>query len=129
MRIGSKTKAIGTVLASSALVLGMSTSASAVTTIPANGYGYAEWNSDPSGSIPGDSLRVCDNKSDGYGVKARAFNSNYDTVRTASTAGANAPYCTEWKGGNLPEGTRYQIITYRVSGGDEIVLDHRFVSA
>ncbi|MFD9288077.1 hypothetical protein ACFWBV_07155 [Streptomyces sp. NPDC060030] len=129
MRIGPKSKAIGTILASSALVFGMSTSASAVTTIPANGYGHAEWNADPSGSTPGDSLRVCDTKADGYGVKARVFNSNYDTVRTASTAGTNAPYCTGWKSGDLPEGTRYQIITYRVKGDDEIVLDHRFVSA
>ncbi|WP_399885449.1 hypothetical protein ACGH7X_14695 [Streptomyces sp. BBFR51] len=129
MRIGSKTKAIGTLAASGVLVLGISTSASAVDTIPASSYGHAEWNANPSGSTPGDSLRACDTKADGYGVKAKAFNSNYDVVRTASTSGLSAGHCTSWKSGNLPEGQRFQIITYRVKGGNEIVLDHRFVSS
>ncbi|MEU3727930.1 hypothetical protein AB0E81_00720 [Streptomyces sp. NPDC033538] len=129
MRIGSKTKAIGTVAASGVLVFGISTSATALDTIPASSYGRAEWNANPSGSTPGDSLRACDTNADGYGVKAKMFNSNYDVVRTASTSGLSAGQCTSWKSGNLPEDNRFQIITYRVKGGNEIVLDHRFVSS
>lgn len=128
MRIGSKTKAIGTVLASGVLVLGMSTAASAAT-IPAAGYGYAEWNADPSGSTPGDALRACDNNADGYGVTAKLLNSNYDILRTATTSGLSAGHCSVWKTGNLPEGNRYMIITYRTKGGDELTLDHGFVSS
>ncbi|ANB06625.1 hypothetical protein SAM40697_2666 [Streptomyces ambofaciens] len=129
MRIGSKTKAIGTVVASGILVIGISTSASAYDNIPAGNYGYAQWNANPSGSTPGDSLRACDTNADGYGVKAKAFNSNYDVVRTASTSGLSAGQCTSWKSGDLPEDNRFQIITYRVKDGNEIVLDHRFVSS
>lgn len=129
MRIGSKTKAIGTVLASGALVLGISSSASAATTIPAGSYGYAQWNADPSGSTPGDSLRVCDNKADGFGVTAKLMNSQYVVIRTVTTAGHSANYCSDWKSGNLTEGDRFLVYTYRTKGGDEVMIDSAFVGA
>ncbi|MEU1468891.1 hypothetical protein ABZ434_11795 [Streptomyces sp. NPDC005761] len=129
MRIGSKTKAIGTVVASGVLVLGMSTAASAATTIPAAGYGYAEWNADPSGSTPGDSLRVCDDNADGFGVTAKLMNSQYVVIRTVTTAGHSAKYCSPWKSGNLTEGDRFLVYTYRTKGGDEVMIDSRFVGA
>lgn len=132
MRIGSKTKAIGTVLASGALVLGISSSASAATTIPGGRYGYAQWNADPSGSTPGDSLRVCDNNADGFGVTAKLMNSQYVVIRTVTTAGHSAGtsgYCSPWKSGNLTEGDRFLVYTYRTKGGDEVMIDSAFVGA
>lgn len=129
MRIGSKTKAIGTVLASGVLVLGMSTAASAATNIPAGSYGYAQWNADPDGSIPGDSLRVCDNNADGFGVTAKLMNSQYVVIRTVTTAGHSAGYCSPWKSGNLKEEDRFLVYTYRTKAGDELMIDSRFVGA
>ncbi|MET7365710.1 hypothetical protein ABZS61_07745 [Streptomyces sp. NPDC005566] len=129
MRIGPKTKAIGTVLTSGVLVIGMSTAASAATTIPAGSYGRAEWNADPAGSTPGDALRACDTDADGYGVKATLMNSNYDILRTVTTSGLSAGQCSAWKGGNLPEHTRYLITTFRTKAGDDLTLDHKFVSS
>ncbi|MFD0026166.1 hypothetical protein [Streptomyces sp. NPDC058382] len=122
MRIGPKAKAVGTVLASCVLVLGISTSASALTKISAYGYGHAEWNANPDGSWPGDSLRACDTNADGYGVKAKLLDSSFTVIRTASTAGLSAGHCTEWKSGNLPENHSYMVITYRVKGSEEITL-------
>ncbi|MEU9952273.1 hypothetical protein [Streptomyces sp. NBC_01336] len=129
MRIGAKTKAIGTVLASGVLVLAMSTAASAATTIPAGSYGYAEWNADPDGSRPGDSLRVCDDKADGFGVTAKLMNSQYVVIRTVTTAGHSSDYCSPWKSGNLTEGDRFLVYTYRTKGGDEVMMDYRSVGA
>lgn len=129
MGIGQRTKAIGTVLASGVLVIGMSTSASAATSIPAGSYGHAEWNADPAGSTPGDALRVCDTDADGYGVKATLMNSNYDILRTVTTSGLSAGHCSAWKSGNLPERTRFLITTFRTKGGDDLTLDHKFVSS
>lgn len=86
-------------------------------------------NAAPSGSTPGDALRACDNNADGYGVTAKLLNSNYDILRTATTSGLSAGHCSIWKTGNLPEGNRYLIITNRTKGGDELTLDHGFVSS
>ncbi|MFJ8888069.1 hypothetical protein ACIRJR_32355 [Streptomyces sp. NPDC102402] len=129
MRIGSKAKAIGTVLASGVLVLGIATSASATTRISANSYGYGEWNADPAGTMPGDSLRACDTDADGYGVVARLYNSSYEPIRTATTSGLSAGQCSKWMSGNLTEGQRYTVMTYRVQGGNEIFLNSDFVYA
>ncbi|WP_326661812.1 hypothetical protein [Streptomyces sp. NBC_00385] len=129
MRIGAKTKAIGTVLASGVLVLTMSTAASAATTIPAASYGYAQWNPNPSGSTPGDAMRACDNSADGYGVTAKLMNSDYVWIRTVTTAGHSANYCTPWKGGDLDEDDRFLVYTFRTKGGEEVMIDYRSVGA
>jgi hypothetical protein len=66
--------------------------------------GYSDFNADPSGSIPGDSIRACDGKADGRGIVTQLdINRNGTVDRSASTRGKNAPYCTSWKGGNIAE--------------------------
>lgn len=60
----------------------------------------------PSGSIPGDSIRACDNTADGWGIEAWLDINRDGTIdRIASTRGHNAPYRTSWKSGDIPEGT------------------------
>ncbi|MEU2586500.1 hypothetical protein ABZ612_26765 [Streptomyces avermitilis] len=129
MKIGHKTKAVGTVLASCALVLGIATSASATTKVWADDAGYAEWNADPEGSIPGDSIQACDTKADGWGVKAVLALDGTAPNRTASTAGHPKGYCTGWKSGNLPEGNPYLLSVYKVQGDTEILIDYKVVNA
>jgi hypothetical protein len=128
MSLGTKAKAVGTVAASCALVLGLATSAMATTKVYANSYGYGEWNSDPSGSIPGDAMRACDNNSDGYGVTAKLIY-NFDIIRTATTSGHNAGYCSAWKSGDLPEGRKYMLQVFRVKDGVEIDINWAWVTA
>lgn len=126
MKIGLKAKAAGSVVASCALVLGIATSASAGDKVWADDYGYGEWQANPSGSIPGDAIRACDTKADGYGVIAK-LSEDYDIFRTASTSGHNAGYCTGWKSGDLPEDHRYLLQIYRVKNGMEIPIDWKIV--
>jgi hypothetical protein len=128
MKIGTRTKAAGTVLTSCALVLGIATSASATDKLWAGDAGYAEWNADPDGSIPGDSIRACDKKADGWGVKAVLLIPGHNN-REASTAGHPSGYCTGWKSGNIGEGERLQLTVYKVRGDDEIIIDYKIVYA
>ncbi|MFJ2946561.1 hypothetical protein ACIO8H_02780 [Streptomyces sp. NPDC087226] len=80
--------------------------------------GSATWNQDPSGSTPGDAIRACDTKSDGWGIEA-ALDYNYDGVidRYVDTRGHNAGYCSPWKGGDLPEGKSVRMYVTPVKGG------------
>jgi len=128
MKIGHKTKAIGTVVASCALVLGIATSASATTKLWAYDDGYAEWNADPDGAIPGDSIRACDTNADGWGIKA-ILDITGSAPRTATTAGHPKGYCSPWKSGNLPEGEKYFLTVYKVKGDQEIAVDFKVVTA
>lgn len=54
------------IVGAGALVLGMQGSAWAAEKIPVSG-GYGQWQADPSGSVPGDSIRACDTAADGWG--------------------------------------------------------------
>ncbi len=66
--------------------------------------GYGWFKADPLGSTPGDALKACDLRADGYSIKAWLTNRNTgNLIRTASTAGHAANYCTDWKTGDLPE--------------------------
>ncbi|MQY11234.1 hypothetical protein SRB5_13490 [Streptomyces sp. RB5] len=76
--------------------------------------GYVQWQQDPSGSIPGDSLRVCDDIADGYGVEADLIVGGVIN-RTATSQGHSSPYCSPWKSGNLTEGNSYTIDTWVMS--------------
>jgi hypothetical protein len=118
-----------TVTAGLVLTLGLATSASAATQIPADGTGYAYWQSDPSGTIPGDALRVCDTKADGYGVRAVLTTYSGGSYREVNTSGHAAGYCTPWKTGDLPEGTKLVITTHYGSSGNWVSADMAFVTA
>ncbi len=91
--------------------------------------GYGWFNADPigsgSGSVPGDALKACDMASDGYYIKA--WLTNRDTgklIRTASTGGHTAPYCTSWQTGNLPEQTRVWLEVCKMSGTKRVSCNH-----
>ncbi|MEU9576681.1 hypothetical protein [Streptomyces chilikensis] len=129
MNSDRKLRAVLTVVAGSVLALGTATSASAATQIPADGAGYAYWQADPSGSTPGDALRVCDTKADGYAVRAVLTTYSGGSYREVNTSGHAAGYCTAWKTGDLPEGTKLVITTHYGSGGNWISADMAFVTA
>ncbi|WP_151771455.1 hypothetical protein [Streptomyces abyssomicinicus] len=129
MNINHKPRAVLTAVAGFVLMLGTATSASAATQIPADGTGYAYWQSDPSGSTPGDALRVCDTKADGYAVRAVLTTYSGGSYREVSTSGHAAGYCSPWKTGDLPEGTKLVITTHYGSSGNWVAADMDFVTA
>ncbi|MGW5974844.1 hypothetical protein [Streptomyces sp. NPDC055186] len=101
-----------------AITFGMQGSAWAAQTITLPGAGYGQWQADPDGSIPGDSIRACDNVADGYGIEVHLdIHQDGDVDRVATTAGYSSPFCTAWKSGNIPEGTKVRIWVYKVKGG------------
>ncbi|MFZ4280622.1 hypothetical protein [Streptomyces rhizosphaericola] len=84
-----------------------------------DGGGYGQWSADPSGSTPGDAIRACDDTSDGWGIQLELDIHRDGTVdRIATTRGHNAPYCTEWKTGNIKEGTKVTLKLYKVKGNE-----------
>ncbi|MDX2682413.1 hypothetical protein [Streptomyces soliscabiei] len=84
----------------------------------ANGAGYGTFNADPNGSIPGDSIRACDTKADGWGVQTALDYPPFDQKmdRIVDTRGHAAGYCSPWKSGDLPEGVTYRMYVTPVSG-------------
>ncbi|GAA2338358.1 hypothetical protein OKJ48_09915 [Streptomyces kunmingensis] len=115
MKLSSKFKFSAMAMTGAAvLTLGMAPTAQADTSGPlripsASGSspGYVEWNPDPYNGIPGDSMRVCDTKEDGWGItaKLRKDDDGQYNDRTVTTRGHNSPYCSPWASGNLPENT------------------------
>jgi hypothetical protein len=101
------------------LIIGMQGQAWAgqVKITAADNAGTGTFNSDPDGSIPGDSIRACDTKSDGWGIEV-ALDYNGDLVmdRIVDTRGHLAGYCSPWKGGNLTEGRTVRMYVTPVSG-------------
>ncbi|MFE2357904.1 hypothetical protein [Streptomyces parvulus] len=95
--------------------------AGSVTIYASNGGGSGTWNADPSGSIPGDSIRACDTKSDGWAVET-SLDYNYDGVidRRVNTNGHTAGYCTPWKTGDLTEGktVRMYVVPVKSNGSN-----------
>ncbi|MFF8601072.1 hypothetical protein ACF065_18260 [Streptomyces sp. NPDC015232] len=87
--------------------------------------GYGWFNADPIGSNPGDALKACDWASDGYYIKA--WLTNRDTgkvIRTASTAGHTANYCTGWQTGDLPEQTPVWLEVCKMSGTTRVLCEY-----
>jgi hypothetical protein len=80
--------------------------------------GYATFNADPDGSIPGDSIRACDTSADGWAVEAALDYPPFDgnPERTTNTRGHAAGYCTPWKTGDLDENTTYRLYVSTVKG-------------
>lgn len=79
--------------------------------------GTVAWNSDPSGSYPGDAMMVCDQESDGWAIEAELYRPGSGLVeREASTRGHNAVYCTPWITGDLPENVAWNIQINMVRG-------------
>ncbi|MEU3733258.1 hypothetical protein AB0E81_28235 [Streptomyces sp. NPDC033538] len=135
---GRFTKRVGTLFASSALILGTSftigsTEAAAAAqwtfekgSVSSDGdfnitafnngtfAGAMQWNADPSGSTPGDAFRVLDRLADGWGVEATMISPS--TGRKATTRGHNAPYTSSWNSGNLTEGSTVYIQLCAVKG-------------
>ncbi|MYY10350.1 hypothetical protein GT204_15915 [Streptomyces sp. SID4919] len=109
---------------SAALIFGMQGTALAAQTVNVpSGGGYGQWQADPSGSIPGDSIRACDTGSDGDYVRVDLdVNRNGSIDRTAWTKGHPAPSCSAWISGNLAEGTPVTIWVMRVDSGGTILL-------
>jgi hypothetical protein len=91
-----------------------------------DGAGRAWWNADPYVpdpqnplvKIPGDAIRACDYKADGWGVKVYLdYNMDGDAERTVSTQGHNSPYCTGWATGDItPEGRKMHLWGCLVKG-------------
>lgn len=81
------------------------------------GAGYGTFNADPDGSIPGDAIRACDTKADGWGVEAALDYPPFDLKmdRIVDTRGHAAGYCTPWKDGDLREGITYRLYVTPVS--------------
>lgn len=101
-----------------AIMSGMEESAWAAESIPLPGAGYGQWQADPDGSIPGDSIRACDNAADTYGIEVRLdIHQDGDTDRVATTAGYSSPFCTAWRSGDIPEGTKVRTWVLKVKGG------------
>ncbi|MEU3555809.1 hypothetical protein [Streptomyces fragilis] len=130
MRTNTMLRTAGTVAAGFGLMLGVATSASAATAIPIDGRGTAYWQADPSGGVPGDALRVCDTNADGYAVRAVLTTySNVTHRREVDTSGHAAGYCTPWKTGDLPEGTKVMISTQYGKGGEWVAADMAYLTA
>ena len=86
--------------------------------------GYGWFKADPTGSTPGDALKACDLNADGYSIKAWLYNRDTgNLIRTASTAGHAANYCTDWKTGDLPEQTRVWLDVCTMDGTRKIRCD------
>ncbi|MFF3499273.1 hypothetical protein [Streptomyces sp. NPDC003247] len=113
------TRALATGVCAIGLVAGMQGQAWAgtVTINAAGGAGYGTWNADPDGSIPGDAIRACDTKADGWGVET-ALDYDFDTVpdRIVDTRGHAAGYCSGWLGGDLKEGRTVRMYVTPVQG-------------
>ncbi|WP_405642538.1 hypothetical protein [Streptomyces uncialis] len=109
---------------SAALVFAMQGTALATNRVDVpDGGGYGQWQQDPSGSIPGDSIRACDTHSDGDYVRVELdVNRNGSIDRTAWTKGHTAPFCSAWISGNLPEGTPITIWVARIDSGGTVLL-------
>ncbi|GAA3007575.1 MULTISPECIES: hypothetical protein [Streptomyces] len=100
------------------LVVTVQTTASAEPrTVDAVFGGYGEWNADPYGSAPGDSIRACDTEADGWSIEVKLDIDRDGTWdRVATTRGHTAPYCTPWKTGNIKEGTPVRVQVTNVGG-------------
>lgn len=85
-----------------------------------NGFGgYGQWNPNPSGSIPGDSIKACDTAADGWGIETWLDSNRDGTIdRIATTRGHDSPYCSAWESGNLPENTYVDVYVVQVKGDD-----------
>ncbi|WLQ32434.1 hypothetical protein P8A18_02765 [Streptomyces castrisilvae] len=100
------------------VVTAQGTASAAPRTVDATFGGYGEWNADPYGGAPGDSIRACDTSADGWSIEVKLDIGGDGTWdRTATTRGHTAPYCTSWKTGNIKEGTPVRIQVANVNGG------------
>ncbi|MFD8916278.1 hypothetical protein ACFV0Y_00475 [Streptomyces sp. NPDC059569] len=119
MTMSKITRALITVGGAAGLVFTMQGSAWAAQTATIPGVGYGQWQADPDGSIPGDSIRACDNVTDTFGIQVQLdIGRDGDIDRFATTEGHNATYCSAWKSGNIAEGTPITIWVYKVRGGE-----------
>lgn len=111
-------RAAAVVLGGVTLVTGMQGQAMAASTVTiSHPGGYGQWNPDPSGSIPGDAIRACDNAADGWGIEVWLdINRNGTIDRIASTRGHDSPYCSSWASGNIAEGTPVDVYVLRRKG-------------
>jgi hypothetical protein len=117
-----KTKAAAVMLAAMGISFSMANSASAadISLGAYEGGGYGLWNQDPGPppnrdeNAPGDSFQACDTRSDGYGILVRLdIDRDGDFDSSTTTKGHLAPYCTDWRTVNLPEGTRIRLYVYK----------------
>jgi hypothetical protein len=83
--------------------------------------GWVNWNADPWVNpksdprnpeiVPGDAIRACDDKADGWGIRVflkKNPTDRYDVDnpdRSVSTQGHSSPYCSPWATGDIVEGT------------------------
>ncbi|MEU2248940.1 hypothetical protein [Streptomyces sp. NPDC019224] len=111
-------RTVAVAVAAFGLVLtGQTTASAAPRTVEAAFGGYGEWNADPYGSAPGDSIRACDTTADGWSIEVKLDIGRDGTWdRTATTRGHTSPYCTPWKTGNLKEGTPVRVQVTNVGG-------------
>ncbi|MCX5092949.1 hypothetical protein OOK36_29505 [Streptomyces sp. NBC_00365] len=122
-------RALATGVCAIGLVVGLQGQAWAgtVTIFAPDGAGKGTWNADPDGSTPGDAIRACDTKADGWGIET-ALDYNYDGVmdRRVDTRGHAAGYCSDWLGGDLKEGRTVRMYVTMVAGssfGPSVYID------
>ena len=84
----------------------------------ANGAGHGTFNADPDGSIPGDAIKACDDKEDGWGVETAIDYPPFDAHpdKKVDTRGHGKGYCTPWKGLGLQENVKYRMYVTPVKG-------------
>ncbi|MCZ4511006.1 hypothetical protein O3Q52_23000 [Streptomyces sp. ActVer] len=87
------------------------------------GGGWGYWQEDPGpdpmgyGDAPGDSIGACDMKADGWGIEVRLdIGRDGDIDRKVSTRGQDSPYCSDWKSGDIKEGTPVRVWVVKVRG-------------
>ncbi|MFD9717314.1 hypothetical protein [Streptomyces sp. NPDC059076] len=90
--------------------------------------GSVTWNQDPAGSTPGDSMMVCDLKSDGWAIEADLFRTGV-VERTVNTRGHNAVYCSPWASGNLQENLGWVIHVNMVNGSNTRHIHTMYVNS
>ncbi|MBL1087450.1 hypothetical protein JK359_36805 [Streptomyces actinomycinicus] len=96
-------------------------------------YGYGYWNQDPGSCSPGDSVLICDNKADGWGIEVYEYLSDGSPLDPfgpgATTRGHGAPYCSPWSTHNLAEGTQVYLDFYAVKGDSKKYIGRTWASA
>lgn len=79
--------------------------------------GRAWWNADPSNPAPGDAIKACDDRADGWGIIVSLdIGRDGDIDREATTQGHSSGYCTPWVSGDIVEGTPVTIHACKISG-------------
>ena len=93
------------------------------------GTGY--WSMSPAYDEPGDAVKACDGRADGWGIEAQIdidpSGATFHVDRVATTRGHTEGYCSPWATGNIRENTPVNLRVCKVKGTERHCLSpHRF---